>query len=31
LTPPELVKEHLELPAEFMDALRKTKSPVVPV
>src|ERR1700729_755565 len=31
LTPPELVKVHLELDQQFMDALRKTKSPVVPV
>jgi hypothetical protein len=31
LTPPELVKVHLNLDHEFMDALRKTKSPVVPV
>ena len=31
LTPPELVKVHLDLNQEFMDALRKTKAPVVPV
>ena len=30
LTPPELVKVHLELNQQFMDALRKTKAPVVP-
>ena len=31
LTPPDLVKVHLDLNQEFMDALRKTKAPVVPV
>jgi oxalate decarboxylase len=31
LTPPDLVKVHLELDQQFMDALRKTKAPVVPV
>ena len=31
LTPPELVKVHLELNQQFMDALRKTKAPIVPV
>ena len=30
LTPPDLVKVHLDLNQEFMDALRKTKAPVVP-
>src|SRR5271168_4688055 len=30
LTPPELVKVHLELDSQFMDALRKTKEPFVP-
>jgi oxalate decarboxylase len=30
LTPPDLVKVHLELNSQFMDALRKTKAPVVP-
>jgi oxalate decarboxylase len=30
LTPPELVKVHLELNPQFMDALRKSKSPIVP-
>jgi oxalate decarboxylase len=30
LTPPELVKVHLELNQQFMDALRKTKAPIVP-
>jgi oxalate decarboxylase len=30
LTPPELVKAHLELDQQVMDALRKQKSPVVP-
>jgi oxalate decarboxylase len=30
LTPPELVKAHLKLDNEFMDALRKTKAPIVP-
>ena len=30
LTPPELVKAHLDLDHEFMDALRKAKAPVVP-
>ena len=30
LTPPELVKVHLELDQQFMDALRKTKAPIVP-
>jgi oxalate decarboxylase len=29
-TPPELVKVHLELNQQFMDALRKTKAPIVP-
>ena len=31
LTPPELVKVHLKLDDQFMDALRKAKEPVVPV
>jgi oxalate decarboxylase len=31
LTPPELVKVHLDLNQEFMDALRKTKAPIAPV
>jgi oxalate decarboxylase len=31
LTPPDLVKVHLDLNQGFMDALRKTKAPVVPV
>jgi oxalate decarboxylase len=31
LTPPELVKVHLGLDQQFMDALRKTKAPIVPV
>jgi oxalate decarboxylase len=31
LTPPELVQVHLHLDQQFMDALRKQKSPVVPV
>ena len=31
LTPPELVKVHLELDQQFMDVLRKTKAPIVPV
>ena len=31
LTPPDLVKVHLDLNQEFMDALRKTKAPIVPV
>jgi hypothetical protein len=30
LTPPDLVKVHLGLDHEFMDALRKIKAPVVP-
>ena len=30
LTPPELVKAHLDLDSQFMDALRKTKAPIVP-
>jgi oxalate decarboxylase len=30
LTPPELVKAHLGLDKETMDALRKEKKPVVP-
>jgi hypothetical protein len=30
LTPPELVDAHLKLDQEVMDALRKTKAPVVP-
>jgi oxalate decarboxylase len=30
LTPPELVEEHLKLGSPFINALRKTKSPVVP-
>jgi oxalate decarboxylase len=30
LTPPELLKVHLKLDNEFMDALRKTKAPIVP-
>jgi oxalate decarboxylase len=30
LTPPDLVKVHLNLDHEFMDALRKTKAPIVP-
>ncbi|MFZ0850478.1 MAG: hypothetical protein WAO08_14865, partial [Hyphomicrobiaceae bacterium] len=30
LTPPELVKAHLELDQQVMDALRKQKAPVVP-
>jgi oxalate decarboxylase len=30
LTPPELLKVHLELDNELMDALRKTKAPIVP-
>jgi hypothetical protein len=30
-TPPDLVKVHLDLNQEFMDALRKTKSPIMPV
>src|SRR5437660_3076419 len=30
LTPPELVKAHLKLDRQVMDALRKTKVPVVP-
>jgi oxalate decarboxylase len=30
LTPPELVKAHLELDSQFMDALRKSKAPIVP-
>jgi oxalate decarboxylase len=31
LTPPELVEAHLNLGPEVMDALRKSKAPVVPV
>ena len=31
LTPPDLLKVHLDLNQEFMDALRKTKAPIVPV
>ena len=31
LTPPDLVKVHLDLNQECMDALRKTKAPIVPV
>jgi oxalate decarboxylase len=30
LTPPELVEVHLKLDRQVMDALRKTKAPVVP-
>jgi oxalate decarboxylase len=30
LTPPELVEAHLKLDRQLMDALRKTKAPVVP-
>ncbi|WP_246725540.1 oxalate decarboxylase family bicupin [Beijerinckia sp. L45] len=30
LTPPELVQDHLKLSQQFMDALQKKKSPVVP-
>jgi len=30
LTPPELVSAHLHLDRQVMDALRKTKAPVVP-
>jgi oxalate decarboxylase len=30
LTPPELVDPHLKLDQQVMDALRKTKAPVVP-
>jgi oxalate decarboxylase len=30
LTPPELVKVHLESNQQLMDALRKTKAPIVP-
>jgi oxalate decarboxylase len=30
LTPPELVKAHLGLDQQVMDALRKQKTPVVP-
>jgi oxalate decarboxylase len=30
LTPPELVNAHLQLGPQVMDALRKTKAPVVP-
>jgi hypothetical protein len=30
LTPPELVDAHLKLDQQVMDALRKTKAPVVP-
>jgi len=30
LTPPELVNAHLHLDRQVMDALRKTKAPVVP-
>jgi oxalate decarboxylase len=31
LTPPDLVKVHLDLNQEFMGALSKTKAPIVPV
>ena len=31
LTPPDLVRVHLDPNQEFMDALRKTKAPIVPV
>jgi oxalate decarboxylase len=30
LTQPDLIKAHLNLDHEFMDALRKTKAPIVP-
>jgi oxalate decarboxylase len=30
LTPPELVEAHLKLDRQVMDALRKTKAPVLP-
>ena len=30
LTPPDLVKVHLDLNQQFMDALRETKAPIVP-
>jgi oxalate decarboxylase len=30
LTPPDLLKVHLNLGPEFADALRKTKAPIVP-
>jgi oxalate decarboxylase len=30
LTPPELVSAHLKADAQFMRALRKDKSPIVP-
>jgi oxalate decarboxylase len=30
LTPPELVEAHLKLDRHAMDALRKSKAPVVP-
>jgi oxalate decarboxylase len=30
LTPPDLVKVHLDLNQEFMNALRKNKAPIVP-
>jgi oxalate decarboxylase len=30
LTPPELVSAHLKLDPRVMEALRKTKAPVVP-
>jgi hypothetical protein len=30
LTPPDLLKVHLNLDPEFADALRKTKAPIVP-
>jgi oxalate decarboxylase len=29
-TPPELIDAHLKLDQQVMDALRKTKAPVVP-
>ena len=30
LTPPELLKVHLDLPSQVTDALRKVKAPIVP-
>jgi oxalate decarboxylase len=30
LTPPELVEAHLKLDPQVMNALRKTKAPIVP-
>ena len=30
LTPPELLKVHLDLPPQVTDALRKVKAPIVP-